>query len=176
MRSRIAPNHPLRKLFRGLVEQAFMAELGICEVRLTAYLSDMLVDFVHIDQIYRMRTVDGEAIRDLSQVAAHAHLGTCVDETERRRMVNRYIGDFTLFWAGIYPENLHLRRDGIDRLGAYVVQGKRSYGIAGELSSESIEPPASLLQRLSSEFECCVHGLQLVREGWGEVQSQLPSD
>jgi hypothetical protein len=121
---------------------------------------------VHVDGIYRMRTVSGEAIRDISRVEAEAHFGPDVDSTTRSRLINRYIGDFTLFWTGVYPESLRLPRRGVDRLHGYLIQGKRSYGIASELSGEETEPPAMLLRQLSREFECCVHGLHLVREGW----------
>jgi hypothetical protein len=162
----INPGHALRSLFHGLVEQVFMGELGICSPRLTEYLGDMLVDFVHMDRIFRMRSVDGSTIRDVSRVEAEAFLGPEIDVGTRTRIVNRFIGDFTLFWAGVYPENLRPVRGGGDRLRLYLVQGKRSYGIASELSASDGIPPAGLLRELSAEFECCVHGLSRVRSNW----------
>jgi hypothetical protein len=162
-----AGSNSLRRLFEGLVEQVFMVDIGICDIRLTEYLGEMLTDFVHIDRIYRLHTVDQEVIRDISRMEALADLGPDIDETRRRRLVNKYIGDFTLFWAGIYPEHLRPRRQGgVDRLDTYLHQGKRSYGIASELTIPSEEPPAEVLQNLSEQFECCVHGLQLVRSCW----------
>lgn len=169
MFSRIHPDHPLRKFFNGLVEQAFMADLGVCDPQLTEYLGEMLVDFVHVDRIYQMRTVDGEAIREISRLEAEAYLGPSVPETRRRWLVNKYIGDFTLFWTGVYPETLRRARFGGDRLREYLLQGKRSYGIAGDLSLEDSKPPAALLRHLSEQFEFCVHGLHLVREGWRQI-------
>lgn len=163
---RIPPDHPLRRLFSGLVEQVFMTELGVCNPALTDYLSDMLIDFVHIDAIYRLRTMDGRRIVELSEMEAQAWLGPDIPAQQRRRLVNKYIGDFTLFWTGIYPENLRPRHQGVDRLGEYLLQGKRSYGIASELSDADAQPPASLLAQLSEEFECCMHGLHRVRSSW----------
>jgi hypothetical protein len=165
MTYRIPRDHPLRRLFRGMVEQVFMADVGICDPRVTTYLSEMLGEFVHIDQIYRLRNVTGETIRELSRMEADAYLGPDRDDTERRRIVHRFMGDFTLFWTGLYPENLHRPNSLVDRLGEYVLQGKRSYGIASELSEGLDDPPAELLRRLSREFEICMHGLHLVREG-----------
>ena len=165
MVSRIASSHPLRRLFRGLVEQVFMTEIGVCDTQLTDYLSALLSDFVHVDAIYRLRTVDGKVIRELSRAGAEAYLGPDVDGTYRTRLINRYIGDFTLFWAGVYPESLRAR-NGPNRLREYLLQGRRSYGIASELSNDDAEPPPALLRQLSEEFESCVHGLHLVREGW----------
>jgi hypothetical protein len=70
----------------------------------------------------------------------------------------------------VYPENLRPRhQDSADELEAYLRQGKRSYGIASELSSAADQPPARLLLQLSEQFEYCVHGLHLVREGWERI-------
>lgn len=155
--------HPLRKLLAGLVEHAFAAEVGICNPAVTDYISGLLTDFVHVDRIYRLRTVDGDAIRDLSRMEAEAHLMGEADQGVRARLVNRYIGDFTLFWTGVYPEALRPRCGGADRLREYLLQGKRSYTIASELTPQGEHPPAALLRALSEEFEFCVHGLHLVR-------------
>jgi hypothetical protein len=101
---------------------------------------------------------------------AEATLGPHVGDTERRRLINKYIGDFTLFWTGVYPENLHAeQRTGADRLREYLLQGRRSYAIASELTRREDLPPADVLQHLSEEFECCVHALHLVREGWEQL-------
>lgn len=170
---KIAEGHPLRRLFRGLVEQAFMSQMGVCDTHLTDYLSAMLCDFVHVDDIFRLRTVDGDVIREVSRAEADAYLGPDVQGTLRARMVNRHIGDFTLFWVGVYPESLRARISGVDRLHEYVLQGRRSYGIASELSDAGGDPSAALLRRLSDEFECCAHGLRLVREGWRHSRGQL---
>jgi hypothetical protein len=172
MLSRIPHEHPLRKLFAGLVDQVFTTELGICDTYVTCYLGDMLCEFVHTDQIFRLRDVDGDAIREISKMEADSAARTIsADDATRARLLNQYIGDFTLFWAGVYPEHLRTRSYGQDRLREYLLQGKRSYSIAGELSSESLRPPASLLRHLSEEFEYCVHGLHLVRQGWEKLSA-----
>lgn len=165
-------DHPtLHQLFAGMVEQVFLSEIGICDVRLTSYLSGLLADFVHTDRIHRLRGPDGEGIRELSRMEVDAILPLAASPTERTRLVNRYIGDYTLFWTGVYPENLRAKRQyGADRLREYLVQGKRSYGIASELTSPDSDPPAVLLANLSEQFECCVHGLHRVRESLSALQ------
>lgn len=168
MKWEIGEGHPLRHMFHGLVEQVFMSELGITNPRLADYVGEMLVEFVHVDRIYRLRTVDGQVIREVSRIEADSILsGKDLAGSERTRLINRYIGDFTLFWTGVYPEALRARICGVDRLHEYLLQGKRSYGIASELSSSQSDPPAELLRELSEEFETCVHGLQRVRDEWG---------
>ncbi len=158
---------PLRQLFDGLVEHVFLVEMGLCDPGVTAYLARLLAEFVHIDHIYRLQTVDREAIREISRMEALADLGPDVTDTERKRLINKYIGDFTLFWTGVYPEHLRARHQGgVDRLREYLLQGKRSYGIACDLTRVNDAPPADVLQQLSEQFEYCVHGLHLVREEW----------
>lgn len=169
MKWEIGEGHPLRHMFHGLVEQVFMSELGITNPRLADYVGEMLVEFVHVDRIYRLRTVDGQVIREVSRIEADSILsGKDLAGSERTRLINRYIGDFTLFWTGVYPENLrrmHRRRDRDDLLN-YLEQGKRSYAIASDLSSGNTQPPARLLSALSEQFEYCVYGLGLVRKEW----------
>lgn len=159
-------DHPLRKLLDGSVQQVFHADLGICDPRLTDYLVDLLIEFIHVDRIFRLQNVDGQKIREVSRMEADAQLPEGVSGTHRTCIVNRYIGDFTLFWAGLYPEALRPRLAGSDRLREYLLQGKRSYEIASTLTQPDARPPADLLRRLSREFEACVHGLQCVRCAW----------
>jgi len=172
----IPRNHPLRRLFRGTVEQVFMTEVGICDPRLTEYLSEMLGDFVHVDQIFRLRDVTGRTIRELSRMEADAYLGPECSETQRRRVIYRYMGDFTLFWTGLYPENLRRPNTVVDRFDEYVLEGKRSYGIASELSKGLDDPPAEILRQLSHEFEICVHGLHLVRDSIRQLHQEFRSN
>lgn len=173
MITRIGLDHPLRKLFSGMVEQVFQAELGICNPRVTDYVSGLLADFIHVDQIFRLHRVDGAAISEISRMEADAVLGADVELDRRRHVINRYIGDFTLFWTGVYPENLRPARSGADRLREYLLQGKRSYVIAGELTRPDDNPPGELYRQLGNEFEACVHGLHLVRSNWAGGDSRL---
>lgn len=162
---------PLARFFGGMVEYVFHVELGVCDPRLTSYLGELLSSFVHVDQIYRLRGADGERIYEISRMEAEGRLGPEVEGSARTREVNRFIGDFTLFWTGVYPENVHRRR--ASRLQEYMLRGKRSYRIACELSDENGRPPADLLRRLSAEFECCAHGLNRVRQGWEDAGQQF---
>ncbi len=172
MTADVHSDHPLRQLFCGLVEQVFQTDLGVCDPALTTYLGDMLVDFTHVEQIFPHRDVNGEVIREISRLRADAVLGPQIGAFDRGRVINRYIGDVTLFWAGVYPETLRPRLAGADRLREYLLQGKQSYGVASELSDDGDLPPAALLRCLSRQFEFCVHGLRLVRAGWEELSRQ----
>lgn len=167
----IREDHPLRRLFKGLVENAFCTEVGLCDPALTDYLIDLLVNFVRLDELYALRDAAGRRLDQVGDMLASLTCGTDGAREEDELLVYRHIGDFALFWSGVYPEHLRHSR-GIafkDRLLDYVQQGKRSYGIASRLADENASPPASLFGRLSSEFEFCCHGLGLVRRGWEQV-------
>src|SRR5262245_27459266 len=53
--SRISPNHPLRRLFADLVGRELTWDREV-----TAYVSNLLVDFVHVDNLYRIRNYRGK--------------------------------------------------------------------------------------------------------------------
>lgn len=89
---------------------------------------------------------------------------------DAKRELHRHIGDFTLFWAGVYPEAL---RKGEEESGgqfeSYCSHGKLSYRIASTIESSDDEAPQSdILVRLSERFELCAYGLREVRREWEE--------
>ncbi len=89
-------------------------------------------------------------------------------EGRTRREFHRHIGDFTLFWTGVYPEALRRLRSVLskDHFIDYCEQGKRSYYIASTFEEENYQVEAPVLRRLSQEFELCAFGLNRVRQEW----------
>jgi hypothetical protein len=90
---------------------------------------------------------------------------------DARREVHRHIGDFTLFWVGVYPESLRRRQGPMhrDHLISYQAEGKRSYWIASTIETDTEKErkaPAEVLERLSRNFELCAYGLREVRREW----------
>lgn len=161
-------NNPLRRWFAGLVEASFQEQVGLCDPSILDYLTDLLTEFIHIEKINLLGDGSGRKIADVAEALAVVEAGPLASNEEKRRRIHRHIGDFTLFWTGVYPENLrrmHRRRDRDDLL-SYLEQGKRSYAIASDLSSGNTQPPARLLSALSEQFEYCVYGLGLVRKEW----------
>jgi hypothetical protein len=88
-------------------------------------------------------------------------------EGPARQKVHRHIGDFTLFWTGVYPEVADgMRRSGKDALIDYHEQGKRAYWIASTIPVEREAASPDVFKRLSENFELCVYGLGEVRRQW----------
>jgi hypothetical protein len=159
----IPESHVLHRLFRGLTEYAFMTELGIGDPPLVGYVAELLANFVPSQAVWRLRDEQG---RPLTEVAAMIAAAEAAADTVRRRECHRHVGDFTLFWTGVYPEALaKLRGKGsADVLINYQEQGKRSYYLASRLSADDSEGP--VLRRLSDQFELCAFGLSCVRREW----------
>src|SRR5262245_11016367 len=164
------PDHPLRRLFAGLTEHTFMASLGVADPNLTDYLSLLLSRFLHFDAIYRLRNAAGRRLEEVAEMMIEAE--GLPPEGRTRREVHRYIGDFTLFWTGVYPEALNRLRSAMtrDHFIDYSAQGKRSYWIASTCEDDPYREEAPVLRRLSEEFELCAYGLNQVRREWEKLQ------
>lgn len=163
----------LHRLFSALVEQTFQADLGIADPSLTDYLSELLCRFIRFDALYRIRDLAGRRIEEVAEMIAEAELR----RAGPRREIHRHIGDFTLFWSGVYPEALPKLRspDCKDHLLDYCQQGKRSYYIASTYEEGPYASEAPVLRRLSDEFELCGLGLNRVRREWETLADQSRS-
>ncbi len=165
------PHHPLRRMFAGLTEQTFLKTLGIGDPHLIDYLSELLARFIHVDAIFRLRNATGRRLIEIVEMVLEAE--EMPAEGRTRREVHRHIGDFALFWTGVYPEVLHRLRSALtkDHFVDYCSQGKRSYYIASTFEDERYRQEAPVLRRLSDEFELCAYGLTQVRVEWERSQS-----
>jgi len=167
-----SPDHPLRRLFAGLTEHAFLTTLGVGDPRLIDYLAALLSRFIHVDALYRLRNTQGRRLEEVAEMMLEAE--SLPHEGRTRREVHRHIGDFTLFWTGIYPEALNRLRSVMrkDHFIDYCTQGKRSYYIASTFEDDPYREEAPVLRRLSEEFELCAYGLNQVRREWERTHSE----
>ncbi len=153
----------VRRFFAGLTEFAFHARLGVADPPLVDYIAELLVRFVRSDDIYPVRTTRGQRLMQVADMLVEAQHR----EGPARQEVHRHIGDFTLFWTGVYPEVADsMRRTGKDAFIDYQEQGKRAYWIASTIPVEREKASAGVLKRLSENFELCVYGLGEVRRQW----------
>jgi hypothetical protein len=165
MPSRISEDHPIRGLFHSLVERACRSHLGAGRPEVARYLGDVLVDFTHRDQIFRIRDARGRPLEEVGEMLVEGDVALNATSFEREREVHKHIGDYTLFWTGVYPEMLRCLRAASrrDHLIDYVEQGRRSYHIASTFAYGPYEDEAAVLRQLSDEFERCMLALQIVR-------------
>jgi hypothetical protein len=167
------PEHPLRRLFAGVTEATFQTRFGVADPNLIDYLSALLSRFIHDAAIYRLRDAAGRRLEQVVDMVAEA--AALPPQGRTAREIHRHIGDFALFWTGVYPEALSRLRsaDCKDFFVDYCSQGKRSYLIASTFEDDPYRDEAAVLRRLSDEFELCAYGLREVRREWEKSRSEL---
>ena len=159
----------LLRFFAGMTEYTFTSRLGVADPPLIDYLSALLADFVRTDAIYGLRTPTGERLSQVSDMLSEAQ----ARQGSAKRRVHRHIGDYTLFWTGVYPEIAKRLQEGRkDSLIDYHDQGKRNYLLASRLPADIESAPDEVLERLSDRFDLCVYGLGEVRKQWEERQGE----
>jgi len=182
MRTRIPDQHPLCKLFGALAERAFTEKLGWPDFNVSEYVSKLLVDFTHTDQLYRIKNARDERVEAVVELLYESEVTREAGSVEREREVHRHIGDFTLFMAGLFPEYLkRIKTAGLiyhkDFLVDYIKTGKRSYRIVAEFgawadSGNEARASPPLFRKLSENFELCVVGLGYIRGDLDRMQDK----
>ncbi|MCA9106791.1 MAG: hypothetical protein R3B96_23560 [Pirellulaceae bacterium] len=160
--------HRLTRFFAGVTEYTFESQLGVPDPELIDYVSTLLIRFLRNDQAVP-RSVVGKPLLELPEMVEEA--GHRLGEAQRK--IHRQIGDFTLFWAGMFPESLRKtnRAGEHDQFSEYCLQGKLSYLAAARIEP-SVEPdvPNDLLARLGERFELCAYGLREIRREWESTE------
>jgi hypothetical protein len=170
MKPVFADGDSLRRVFAATTEHAFEVDLGLADPPLIDYLVDLLIRFVRMDAIFKIRDPRGQRLNEVAEMMVEAEQR----QSNPQREVYRHIGDFTLFWAGVYPEALSGLKspDRQDHLVDYFVQGKRSYYLASTFDQKPYDREAPILRRLSQEFELCTYGLNRVRRLWEQEAAE----
>jgi hypothetical protein len=131
-----------------------------------AYVGDLLIDFVHVENLYRIRNCRGKRLEEVGEMLVESNPMLDAPSFEREREVRKHIGDYTLFLTGMFPEYVAtLPRRGLrlDNLIDYVKAGKESYRIVGAFDQLGYRHVALLFRRLAEQFEYCVYGLNRVK-------------
>ena len=172
----VSPQHPLRRLFDALTEKSFSEHLGWPDLNVMSYLSNMLVDFIRTDHLYKIRNQQGQSVYTVVDLLYESEVMLEAQSFDRERDVHRHIGDFTLFMAGLFPEYLRrLKSAGLiyhkDFLVDYVKTGKRSYDIVAKIGRDTADGAPPLYRKLSENFELCVTGLGFIRSDLDRMQN-----
>ncbi len=152
-RRQIPGDHPIRRMFRSLTAMSF-EQIDLRDRDLMRYVADLLVEFVHIDNLYRVRDEQGRRLAHLADMLVELHEQGPADERETRK----HIGDYTMFVVGLYPESLTHRRRAVSP-EYYIAQGKQAYLVVAEMDRS--KPTESLFRKLSAQFEYCVTALNI---------------
>lgn len=158
--------HPIHEVFRAALDRAFQDHRDLYSPEVAGHLREnILVDFLHVDRLYRLRTASGgrvDAIADMVRVA-HENEGP-----ERRLEVDRYIGDYVVFMGGFFPAFLNRpsyeSRPSVAKVGGlfvsfsrpidyYIAEGRNAYGRAAD-TARIFEPESHhMFRRLGERIE-----------------------
>ena len=166
MKGDMSAGHPIREFFATAVQENIGKKLGLTDVEgVESYLTEMLVRFMHQDGIYAIKDSSGRRVTRLTDMVAEGDIRLKADSFEREREVHRHIGDFLLFWSGLFPESLpHVAMPcSADGLLDPVGQGRMSYYVASTFDYAPHTREAKVFRVLSDRFDDYRHGLSLIR-------------
>jgi hypothetical protein len=155
----------LRQLFHEVVSECYDSRLGMRDPEISSYVADLLTEFCRAENIYRIRDAAGKPVREVGEMLlasdpVHGTASSFVEERERRK----HIGDYTLFFTGMYPESMHRwGQQQRDNFFEMVQAGKESYYIVSQFDLFEYAREAPFFARLSGSFEACIYGLNMVR-------------
>ncbi|MBV9073562.1 MAG: hypothetical protein JOZ10_08030 [Acidobacteria bacterium] len=167
----------LQEFFGGLVTQTFSSTIGLTDHDLTSYISAMLAGFCQAEEVYKIRDAAGRSISDVGEMLLESDpVYGPAPSFDREREVRRHIGDYTLFFAGMFPESINhyrLRRQRLENLVDFIRAGKESYYIVSKFDVFEYADAAPLFAKLSERFEDCVCGLNMVKNELDVMQHPI---
>jgi hypothetical protein len=173
----IPESHPLQTLFQELVGRHYAEEIGIRDPQIVAYVSHLLAEFCEADQLYKIKDATNRALNDVGEMLLESDpVYGPAPSFDRERQVRKHIGDYTLFFAGMFPEAINhfrLRRQRVENLVDWIKAGKESYYIVSKFEHFEYAKVAPLFASLSKNFEECVYGLNMVKNDLEEMQHPI---
>jgi hypothetical protein len=173
----VPESNPLRSFFFDLVSHHFASSFELRDAEVSAYISDMLTEFCYTDQLHRIRNVNGRTLDDVGEMLLESDpVFGPAPSFDRERQVRKHIGDYTLFFTGMFPESinhLRLRRDRLENMIDFIKAGKESYYIVSKFDCFEYQKVAPLFRKLSERFEECVVGLNMVKNELQERQHPI---
>jgi hypothetical protein len=173
----IPESHPLQQLFLDLVGRHYAEEIGIRDPQIVAYVSHLLAEFCDTEQLYKIRNTSQRPLADVGEMLLESDpVYGPAPSFDRERQVRKHIGDYTLFFAGMFPESINhyrLRRQRLENLVDWIKAGKESYYIVSKFEHFEYVKVAPLFATLSKNFEECVYGLNMVKNDLEEMQHPI---
>jgi hypothetical protein len=170
----IPESHPLQQLFEDLVGRHYAEQIGIRNPQIVAYVSHLLAEFCDSEQLFKIRNAFNRPLSDVGEMLLEADpVYGPAPSFDRERQVRKHIGDYTLFFAGMFPESIHhfrLRRQRLENFVDWMKAGKESYYIVSKFEHFEYAKVAPLFASLSKNFEECVYGLNMVKSDLEEMQ------
>jgi len=173
----VPETNPLRSFFFDLVSHHFASSFELRDMEVSAYISDILTDFCDSEHLHRIRNASGRALDDVGEMLLESDpVYGPAPSFDRERQVRKHIGDYTLFFTGMFPESINryrLRRNRLENMVDFIKAGKESYYIVSKFDCFEYQKVAPLFRKLSDKFEECVVGLNMVKNELQERQHPI---
>jgi len=167
----------LQDFFNPLVTETFASTIALRDAGLTNYISEMLANFCQSEELYKIRNAAGRSLSDVGEMLLESDpIFGSAPSFDRERAVRKHIGDYTLFFTGMFPESinrLRLRNNRLDNFVDWMKAGKESYYIVSKFEYFEYAKVAPLFAKLSENFEQCVYGLNQVKNDLQEMQHPI---
>lgn len=173
----IPESHPLQQLFMELVGRHYAEEIGLRDSQIINYVAHLMTEFCEVEQLFKIRDAAGRALTDVGEMLIESNpVYGPAPSFDRERQVRKHIGDYTLFFTGMFPESINrfrLRRNRLENFVDWMKAGKESYYIVSKFDCFEYTNVAPLFASLSSHFEQCVYGLNRVKNELQEMQHPI---
>ena len=172
----IPESSPLQRFFKEVVERNY-DEVGVRSSEVHAYVANLLAEFCETETLYKIKSADGRPLCDVGEMLLESDpVYGPAPSFDRERQVRKHIGDYSLFFTGMFPEGLNqyrLRRSRLEGLIDFVRAGKESYFIVSKFEHFEYAKVAPLFRKMSQEFERLVYGLNQVKNELEELQHPI---
>lgn len=173
----IPESHPLQKFFLELVGRHYAEEIGIRDQAIVNYVSHLLAEFCDAEQLFFIRNAAGKPLSDVGEMLLESDpVYGPAPSFDRERQVRKHIGDYTLFFTGMFPESINhfrLRHNRLEGFVDWMKAGKESYFVVSKFEHFEYAKVAPMFASLSRNFEQCVYGLNRVKNHLQEMQHPL---
>ena len=173
----LADSRPLQEMFLNLVDRHFDEDIGLRDPDVKEYIAAMLSEFADAENLFRVKNAEGKPIQDVGEMLLESDpIYGPAPSFDRERQVRKHIGDYTLFFSGMFPESINhfrLRKQRLENLIDFMKAGKESYYIVSKFEHFEYAKVAPLFAKLSKEFENCVYGLNCVKTELDEMHHPI---
>ena len=173
----VPESHPLQELFTELIHRHFDRDIGLRDDEMQDYIASVLSEFCECDQLFKIRNTAGRPLSDVGEMLLETDpVFGPAPSFDRERQVRKHIGDYILFFSGMFPESINhyrLRRQRLENFVDFMQAGKESYYIVSKFDQFEYAKLAPLFARLAREFEACVYGLNLVKGDLEEMKHPI---
>lgn len=173
----VPESHPLQELFLEMVGRHYAEEIGLRDPQIVNYVAHLLAEFCEVEQLFKVHSVAGKPLTDVGEMLAESDpVYGPAPSFDRERQVRKHIGDYTLFFTGMFPESINhfrLRRNRMENFVDWMKAGKESYYIVSKFEHFEYAKVAPLFASLSLNFEECVFGLNRVKNELQEMQHPI---